>query len=102
MASLCLKSRRPRFGTSASQQISFLHPGYPDGHNILFILPTLDSGGIHHETARIACAVLANSRWDGFLATTRDGEAIPQEIDDILLGQRYYFRIVDGISSPTS
>ncbi|KAL7917494.1 hypothetical protein ACQKWADRAFT_324601 [Trichoderma austrokoningii] len=39
MASLSLKPRRPPFGTTIRQNISFLHPGYPDGHNILFTLP---------------------------------------------------------------
>ncbi|CAH0033351.1 unnamed protein product [Clonostachys rhizophaga] len=100
MATLCLKPRRSPYSTNGSQQTFFLHPGYPDGHNILFVFPTVDSGGIHHETARIACAILANSRWDGFLTTTRDGEAINQGRDEILVNQRYYFRIQDDEQYP--
>ncbi|EFY91834.1 hypothetical protein MAC_02119 [Metarhizium acridum CQMa 102] len=76
-----------------SRQTFFLHPGYPDNHNILLILPALDSCGIHHETARIACAILANSRWDGFLSLTRDGPKLEEHPDGVLLSRRYYFRV---------
>ncbi|KAM3503921.1 hypothetical protein MY10362_003908 [Beauveria mimosiformis] len=96
MSLLRLKTRRSAFGTSDTQQIFFLHPGYPEGHNLLLSLPAFDSRGIHHETARIACAILANSRWDGFLSLTKDGAAVPDERDDVLLNTRYYFRILDG------
>ncbi len=99
MPSLQLKSRRPLFGTSDCQQIFFLHPWYPEGHNLLLILPAFDSQGIHHETARVACAILANSRWDGFFSVTKDGEAVSEGKDDLLLSQRYYFRIPDGTQS---
>jgi hypothetical protein len=45
--------------------MTFRHPGYPDEHNIIMVLPALDDaqGGIHHETALIACAVVAGNRW---------------------------------------
>ncbi|KAL7928977.1 hypothetical protein V8C35DRAFT_316667 [Trichoderma chlorosporum] len=99
MALLSLKTRRPLSGTTECHNISFLHPGYPDRRNILLMLPAFDSGGIHHETARVACAILANSRWDGYLTTTRDGDAIPEGKDDILLGKQYYFRIPESPSS---
>jgi len=51
------------------------HPGYSDTGNTLMVLPALDhpQGGIHHETARIACAIVANNRWEGFLTETRAG-----------------------------
>jgi hypothetical protein len=44
--------------------VTFRHPGYPDEHNIIMILPALDhaQGGIHHETALIARAVVAGNR----------------------------------------
>ncbi|KAF2735544.1 hypothetical protein EJ04DRAFT_599953, partial [Polyplosphaeria fusca] len=48
-------------------------------------------GGIHHETARIACAILANNRWDGFLSETRAGPPVKEGPDGILRGQNYYF-----------
>ncbi|XWX00026.1 hypothetical protein V2A60_008042 [Cordyceps javanica] len=100
MSLLRLKTRRSAFGTSDTQQIFFLHPGYPEGHNLLLSLPAFDSRGIHHETARIACAILANSRWDGFLSLTKDGAAVADERDDVLLNTRYYFRIPDDDQYP--
>lgn len=47
-----------------SKTIDFLHPGYDDGTNVIIALPALDhaDGGIHHETARIACALIANNQ----------------------------------------
>ena len=80
--------------SNAVKNILFRHPGYPDTHNILFSLSALDgSGGVHHETARVACALLANSRWDGFLSATRDGPATPTGPDDVLTRPSYYFRL---------
>lgn len=75
--------------------IFLLHPGYSDNHNILLTLPAFDSGGIHHETARIACAILANSRWDGYLSLSREGKRLLEGPDEVLVLPRYYF-IVEG------
>lgn len=83
--------------THVGKQVIFLHPGYNDNHNILLILPAHDSGGVHHETARVACAILANSRWDGFLSLTANGSRIDCGPDDILMSRRYYFRIDGGM-----
>lgn len=49
--------------------------------------------GVHHETARIACAILANNTWDGyFTANTPDGPAVPlDDPDRILTADKYYF-----------
>jgi hypothetical protein len=71
------------------------HPGYSDTANILIILPALDhpQGGIHHETARVACAIIANNRWEGFLTETRTGEPASTDPDEILRGTSYYFRV---------
>ncbi|KAH6631939.1 hypothetical protein F5144DRAFT_612484 [Chaetomium tenue] len=80
------------------ENVLFRHPGYPDTHNILFSLSALDGpGGVHHETARIACALLANSRWDGFLSTTRDGPATLEGPEDALTQPSYYFRLPDSV-----
>lgn len=73
--------------------VFFLHPGYKDNHNILLTLPAFDSGGIHHATAHIACAILANGRWDGFLSLSRDGPRLSANPDDVLPHGRYYFCI---------
>jgi hypothetical protein len=79
----------------SSHKARFRHPGYGDNSNILIILPGLDhsQGGIHHETARIACAMLANNRWDGFFTKTRTGAPVELEPDGILHGKDYYFRV---------
>ncbi|KAH7118488.1 hypothetical protein EDB81DRAFT_667826 [Dactylonectria macrodidyma] len=90
---LSLKRRRPAPAPQANGVVFFLHPGYPDSKNVLLSLPALDSGGIHHETARIACAILADCNWNGFFSLTRDGPRLPAGSDDILTQNRYYFRI---------
>ena len=45
-----------------------LHPDYRPGENQLIRLPANDDGGIHYDTALVACQILANNRWDGYLA----------------------------------
>jgi hypothetical protein len=59
------------------------------------VLPALDhpQGGIHHETARIACAIVANNRWEGFLTETRTGARASFGPDGILRRNNYYFRV---------
>ncbi|RMJ05005.1 hypothetical protein CDV36_014323 [Fusarium kuroshium] len=95
--SLSLQPRRKPFDHKAelAKLVYFLHPGYPEGNNTLLHLPCLDSGGIHHETARLACAIFANCRWDGYLSSSRDGPAVSAHPDDVLPHGRYYF-IIDG------
>lgn len=75
--------------------VTFRHPGYPNEHNIIMVLPALDDaqGGIHHETALIACAVVAGNRWDGFLSEQRTGSGVLTPRDDVLRGKEYYFRL---------
>ncbi|KAE8372173.1 hypothetical protein BDV26DRAFT_274679 [Aspergillus bertholletiae] len=73
--------------------IQFLHPGYPDHETILLILPAFDTSGVHHETARIACALLANCRWDGYLSSTPSGTPVGADRNEMLTGPIYYFCI---------
>lgn len=92
-------------GTGRISHIQFRHPGYPDtgNTNIMLILPALDysssesSGrfGLHHETARLACAIVANCAWDGFLSTEkhRDAAPITTAPDELLTATRYYFHV---------
>ncbi|KAK3348604.1 hypothetical protein B0T25DRAFT_519017 [Lasiosphaeria hispida] len=61
--------------------IEFRHPGYPDHNNIMLVFPILDpfpptnenenenengveatTFGLHYETARLACAIVANNK----------------------------------------
>lgn len=78
--------------------VTFRHPGYPDEHNIIMVLPALDDvqGGVHHETALIACAVVAGNRWDGFLSEQRTGSGVLTPRDGVLKGKEYYFRLPDN------
>lgn len=93
----CLKPRRQLFAATRQQKnVFFYHPGYQDGHNLLLNLPALDAGGIHHETARIACAILAACRFDGYFSMSKNGSKIPDRPDDILRDTKYYFCIEDG------
>ncbi|KAI0412565.1 hypothetical protein F5X98DRAFT_318628 [Xylaria grammica] len=90
---------------STIKQVRFLHPGYVEKENTLLVLPALDatisdgnnadSGirGVHHDTARVACCILADCRWDGYFSLTRDGPAIDEGPDDILLASQYFFRL---------
>ncbi|KAK8145617.1 hypothetical protein G3M48_004206 [Beauveria asiatica] len=96
--------------------VTLRHPGYPDQHNILLVFPALDlhkqdsdndgriDFGLHHETARVACAIVANCRWDGFLSEDKASGARPVMIgpDDLLLGRSYYFHIPNSDSDSDS
>jgi len=98
--------------------IKLRHPGYPDTKNILLVFPALDPiiandgddvdadntnnsnntkamFGLHCETARLACAIAANNRWDGFLSTKKatDATRLPLLPDEILPAGSYYFHV---------
>ncbi|KAM5471087.1 hypothetical protein MauCBS54593_003425 [Microsporum audouinii] len=77
------------------RKVSIHHPAYNDDSYTLIAFIGLDhpAGGIHHETARIACAILAGNRWDGFLTETRTGERIREGSNSILQKSKYYFRL---------
>ncbi|POS69616.1 hypothetical protein DHEL01_v211988 [Diaporthe helianthi] len=75
--------------------IEFLHPHY-SGPDALFRLPKLDLtpsvSGVHYRTALLACQIVANNAFDGYLATDRDGEArVVADDDDLLTGNKYWF-----------
>lgn len=74
--------------------IKFRHPSYPDHSNTLFAFTANDDDGVHHETARLACAVVAGNRWDGFFCEDMDGQR--RSIggpDEILRALNYYFHL---------
>ncbi|KAM3426104.1 hypothetical protein NHJ13734_009660 [Beauveria thailandica] len=89
----------------SDHRVFFHHPGYPKNSSTLLILTALDPQkaknsnqihyGLHHETARIACAIVANCRWDGFLSESNAPDATPLALapDDLLLGRDYYFHV---------
>ncbi|KAL8993210.1 MAG: hypothetical protein Q9169_006517 [Polycauliona sp. 2 TL-2023] len=81
------------------RSIRFLHPCYREHKNLLFELlaPDNSARGLHHGTARIACAIIAGNRWDGFLSRTATAEKIDAGDEDLLTEDEYYF-IVPGSS----
>ncbi|KAI1497540.1 hypothetical protein F5X99DRAFT_432968 [Biscogniauxia marginata] len=97
--------------------VTLRHPGYPDQSNIMLVFPALDPlpasaasstsattacFGFHHETARIACAIVANCRWDGFLSEEKGGQAKPVSLgpDDILPARNYSFHVPHDTDMP--
>ncbi|ATY63992.1 hypothetical protein A9K55_004918 [Cordyceps militaris] len=102
-----------RSGTATREEeraVTLRHPRYPDDSNILLVLPALDpiprpgrvfteddplSFGLHHDTARVACAIIANCRWDGYLSESKEDGAplVTTDPDHILPGSTYYFHV---------
>ena len=84
--------------TDRRHRVRLRHPAYSEGKNVLLVLlaPDHPSGGIHHETARIACAVIAGNRWDGYFTETIDGPRIIAEPDCVLLKPDYFFNVPEA------
>jgi len=86
--------------------VAFCHPYY-DWPDKLFTLPKLDSTssttslaskGVHHGTALLACQIIANNTFSGYLAIDREGlQRVDSDKgrDELLTGDRYWF-IADG------
>ena len=81
--------------TDLNHKVYLRYLGYSDTGNILIVLPALDhpQGGIYYETARIAYAIVANNRWEGFLMETRTGARASFNLDSILRRNNYYFQV---------
>lgn len=78
--------------------IQFRHPGYQGvGKDLLFSLPGLDTAnevtGLHYGTAHMACAIIANNAFDGYLTATRDGPRLDFHYDDLLTAPEYWFHV---------
>ena len=80
---------------STCNTINFRHPGYDETSNILLSIPALDpERSLRHETARIACCILVDNPWEGFLTEDKEGQnriAIPT--NGTLTGRNYYFHV---------
>ncbi|KAH8748879.1 hypothetical protein F5883DRAFT_582143 [Diaporthe sp. PMI_573] len=91
--------------------IAFYHPRY-EAPDALFRLPRLDANalerpspsssspssslnyklGVHYRTALLACQIVANNAFGGFLATDREGQQrVTSQPDDILCNDEYWF-----------
>jgi hypothetical protein len=75
--------------------IKFFHPGYSENRALILRLAGTDhpEGGVHHETARIACGIIAGNRWDGYLSESRNPERIVEGPDQLLRRSSYYFHV---------
>ncbi|CAN8105472.1 unnamed protein product [Discula destructiva] len=88
------KALRPQ---QPAASIAFKYPGYTID-NVLFTLPRLDvspqaaPAGVHHGTALLACQIIANNAFEGFLATDRGGSnRVSVPLDGVLLEDGYWF-----------
>lgn len=81
--------------TSPHHRLVFKHPAYPAEHDVFLTLRAFDHshGGLHYNTARIACGLFAGNRWDGFLTTSKDGQAFECDDEGILPPGAYYFHL---------
>ena len=70
------------------------HPSYPP-ENLLFILRGFDNnrGELHHAPAHLACAIMTDNRFDGYLAESRDGQPLNLAEDGLLTKREYYFLV---------
>ncbi|CAN8106466.1 unnamed protein product [Discula destructiva] len=99
MDQVTLKRRRVHDSPPPRQSgISFRHPGYRDLSDVLFELPRLDTSpqteraGVHYGTALLACQIVANNSFHGYLATDRDGQQrVSLTLDGVLLEDNYWF-----------
>lgn len=84
---------------SDSWNVAFRHPGYDDP-NVLLQMPAIDpGGGVHHATALVACAIMADSQWDGYFTEDKEGQRkVDVSLDDILKGRNYYFHLPNTTS----
>lgn len=96
---------RPQSDLEAKGEINFLHPGYASPNTLLRLARTdceKSNGkavfGIHHETALLACQIIANNAFhSGYFTLDSAGlERVDVPLDGLLTKGRYYFHI-DGI-----
>lgn len=81
---------------STSFTVRFHHPAYYFrlGAVPFLELPAHERGGLHHETARLACALVAGNRVDGYLSTDCDGNnAVGADPDSFLTEHEYFFQV---------
>ena len=65
---------RPSF---IPRQINIYHPGYENDPAPLLLFWGYDSteGDLWHDFAQVACAIISNNRFDGWLSTSRDPQS---------------------------
>lgn len=87
------------FSINPKHKVIIRHPGYANDGDILLTLPAFDrsSGGLHYDTAKVACGIIAGNRWDGYFARDNEGEDtdLGHTSDGILPVGVYYFHFKD-------
>ena len=70
----------------SSYEVTILHPAYNSPSDVLLILSATDhpSGALHHETALVACGIVAGNRWDEYFTTSKNGPRIDLESNGLL------------------
>ncbi|OIW25614.1 hypothetical protein CONLIGDRAFT_647355 [Coniochaeta ligniaria NRRL 30616] len=94
----------PAHDLAARGCIVFRHPGYSHTcWDYILSLPRVDTHpsepneyGVHHATALLACQIIGNNAFDGYLSTSRENpEKITTPADGVLMEANYFF-IVPG------
>ena len=72
-----MHSTTTNYGDS-DMRIEFCHPGYESPDDILLTLCAFDhpDGGLHFNTAFVACATVAGNAWQGFFTESRYGDTV--------------------------
>ncbi|KEF50890.1 uncharacterized protein A1O9_13060 [Exophiala aquamarina CBS 119918] len=78
------------------EPIKVRHPCYQDDScNVLLKFWS----HAHHETVRVACAIVANNAWVGYLSTDRGGnDPIVENTESTLTRKSYYFHVAQPIN----
>jgi hypothetical protein len=84
--------------SQAYSSYEHIHIKHPGSDTTLFTLPPLDAGGIHHETVQIACGILDDNKWDGFLSLDKQGEHRVPDSEKILRARTYYYQTSRSLS----
>lgn len=98
--SLPLTKLASTISTDPHSRIHICHPHYPTKTNVIFDLfaPDHPDGGLQYDFVMVACGVVADNRWDGWLTETLDGPALSILPDEVLRKGRYYFFLPDSTS----
>ncbi|KAB5585667.1 hypothetical protein GE09DRAFT_1071503 [Coniochaeta sp. 2T2.1] len=99
--------QRPATDLASRPVISFRHPGYTAAVlDIILALPRVDKVasesdkfGVHHATALLACQIIANNAFNGYLSTNRESPMrITTAADGVLTDDEYFFIVPGNIA----
>ncbi|KAL8942839.1 MAG: hypothetical protein Q9211_001225 [Gyalolechia sp. 1 TL-2023] len=77
--------------TNPSHRIDFKHPAYPAGSDSFLILYAFDhpDGGLHYNTAKVACGIIAGNNWEGSFRKEVNGPNLPFGDDEVMPAGQY-------------